>query len=512
MELYLNREKINHVRNILNTSITQEETMEMIVPDSSPDILRIISVDTTVLVRGKEADAGRVSVSGVALATVIYAPEGTDGVRKINAEIPFTISAAESEITHLSKVIARVSPVSSDASIVNPRKFVLRADIRAELSCYNDDELSVTSDVELPGDSGIELLREGCDICLPVDVREKSFVISDEMTLPNSSPEIGELLRTRVTVTTEEAKVVGNKVIFRGHTNIAMLYSPAGGGELHNADLQSEFSQIMELENISEECQFDMVLILTGVYIDPGNADYSDGRSVSCELHVVAQCVAVERKTISFISDIYSTKYDIMKSPQELEFEHKEPAAKFSSMFRDTLETPGDVERVIAVSAETGTAETEDGTLKAPIYVKCIYLGGDGRVLSISSRFMAESPWAGAAGDNSSTHAISASVGSEVYGAAAGGGIELRIPVDFTVSETVIIRVSHLDEISYDEESAIDTSKMPSLMISKAFRGDTLWKLAKKHHSTAELILSANDLASEEDIIEGQMLIVPKKR
>jgi LysM repeat protein len=53
---------------------------------------------------------------------------------------------------------------------------------------------------------------------------------------------------------------------------------------------------------------------------------------------------------------------------------------------------------------------------------------------------------------------------------------------------------------------------MPSLMISKTSKGDTLWKLAKKHHSTATLILAANGLENEEEIREGQMLIVPKKR
>ncbi|MCL2402558.1 MAG: DUF3794 domain-containing protein, partial [Oscillospiraceae bacterium] len=291
MELYLNREKISHVRNILNTRLTQEETMEMIVPDALPDILRIVCVDTTVLIRSKDADAGRVSVSGIAAMTVVYAPEGVGGVRKIDAEIPFTIAVAESEIIPESSVIARVSAVTADASVVNPRKFVLRVDLCAELSCYNDDELSISADVDLDGDGGIELLRESQEVCIPINVREKSFVISDELTLPNGSPEIEDILSTNTTVTAEEAKIVGNKLIFRGNTNISLLYSPEDGDELCSVMLTSEFSQIMELENVSEDCDFEIVLMLTGAYIESGGMDSSDGRMVSMELHAVAQCV-----------------------------------------------------------------------------------------------------------------------------------------------------------------------------------------------------------------------------
>ena len=513
MELHLSHERIDHVRSVLNTSVIQEETMEMIVPDALPDILRIICADATVLVRSKDTDAGRVSVSGIAAATVIYAPDGAGGVRRIGIDIPFTISAAESEITPASKVTARVSAVNADASMINPRKFAVRVSLCAELACYNDAELSVCSDVEPNEEAGIEILKESLAVRIPVDVREKPFVISDELAIPNSSPQIGEILRSRAAVTAEEARVVGNKVIFRGNAVISLLYSPADGGELCGAELASEFSQIMEFANISEECEFELVLMLTGSYIEAGGMEVSDGRQIRAELHVVAQCVAIEKKVIPFVGDVYSTRFNLTQNASELAFENKDSAISVSSVFRGTLETEDDVSRVISVSAVAGAVESaaENGvmTMKAPLFVKCIYTDGGGRIQSASGRFEVE-----ATGDarGGCKYTINASCGREVYGVSSGNGIELRLPVDFIIMGTAPVRVSPVSEISYDEDTALDTSKIPSIMISKTVNGDTLWKLAKRHRSTTELILSANGLENEEDVAAGQMLIVPKKR
>ena len=109
MDIYLNKEKINYVKNVLSTSLPHEETMEMIVPDALPDILRIVDTDAVVYLRSKSTDSGRVSVSGVAAATIIFAPDGESGVRKMDLEIPFTTSANDGEITQNTRVTASVS-------------------------------------------------------------------------------------------------------------------------------------------------------------------------------------------------------------------------------------------------------------------------------------------------------------------------------------------------------------------------------------------------------------------
>ena len=514
MDLYLSHEKIRLAKNVLTTSLTQEETIEMIVPDALPDILRVIDTDATLLVRSKDTDAGRVSVSGVAAVTVLYCPEDAPGVRKMTVEIPFTVAAADSEVLQTSKVVSRVSLISADAVIVNPRKFIARIDILAEISCYNDVELAFCADIDAAADSGIELLHDSFMVNSPVDVKEKSFVISDNVSLPGTAPAIGELLKTRVRLMADEAKVVGNKVIFRGRTNFSLLYNSDDADELCSADLSSEFSQIMELETMSGDGEFDIVLMLTGAYFQSDNMDGSDNRTLNAELHVVAQCVAAEMKSVSYISDAYSTKFELTHEAEMLEIESKSGATRQSAVIRGTLETDSGIARIVSIDASPGIVEYaiegSDIAVRCSIYVNCVYECDDGQIMAISGRFEADST----IDEYSKNHkyAVTAECTGEIYGTVAGNGIELRVPVDFVITESVADSINPISAMSYDDAATLDTSKLPSLMISRVGGEDTLWRLAKRHYSTTELILSANGLEDENDISSQQMLIIPKKR
>ena len=62
MDIYLNKEKLSFVKNVLSTCLAQEETMEMIVPDAMPDILRIVDTDAAVFLRSKSSDNGRATI------------------------------------------------------------------------------------------------------------------------------------------------------------------------------------------------------------------------------------------------------------------------------------------------------------------------------------------------------------------------------------------------------------------------------------------------------------------
>lgn len=513
MEINLNKEKINYIKSVLTTSLPHEETMEMIVPDAMPDILRIVDTDATVFLRGKSTDNGRVSVSGVIAATVIYCPEGESGVRKLELEIPFSATAGDSEITQNTRVTASVAVSSADASMINPRKIILRVDLLMDIACYNDADLMISSGIDEDNEAGIELQTDNCDISTTTGVKEKTFVISDELSVPGSNPPIGEILKYRVMIVPEDTKVVGSKLILRGNAHIAVLYSPSGGGDMTKADFTTEFSQIIELDNAAGDSSFNISLMLTNAYFDAEQSPHNpEGRMLVMELHAVAQCVAAEKRRILYISDIYSTKYQLEQSTQDLMFDSRSNI-RANAVFHGVLETPSPVSRVISLNVHTGavahTAQMGNMAMTTPLYVNAMYMSDDGRILSSTRQYEVEAN--SEVGVNSKCSAA-ASCGKDVYGVAVGNGIELRIPVDFNITETNQKQMKSLAGLSYDETAPIDNSKSPTLIVYRTSAGDSLWKLAKKHNSTAKLILSANGLEKEENVGEGQLLIIPKKR
>ncbi len=512
MDIYLNKEKINHVKSVLNTSIASEETMEMIVPDALPDILRIVDADATVFLRSKSTDPGRVTVTGVAAATVIYSGENESGVYKLDLEIPFTAVSSDSEIQPSTRVTADVSVTMADAAMINPRKIIVRVNLMTNVSCFNESELSVASGMDEDNDAEIELLTDANEIETTTGVKEKTFVISDELSVPSANPPIGEILKYKVNLVPEDTKVVGSKMILRGTAYVSLLYKTPEDNELSRSEFNTEFSQILELDGASGECDSTFILMLTNAYFDADpSAQNTDGRTIIMEVHAVAQCVLTEKKTMSYISDMYSTKYKLEPATEDYVFDGRKRLTA-NSVFHGMLETPMNVSHVIAINVHPGpvTMSQQDGglMLTCPLTVTAMYAGDDGSIQSATHQFEAE---ANVETDENVQGSATANSGKDVYGVASGGGIELRIPVEFDVMQVTSKPIRTLTGLSYDETDPVDYSKAPSLVVYRAGQGDTLWNLAKKNRSTARLILEANGLEHEADVA-GQLLIIPKKR
>ena len=75
MELELERIGWSGYEAALETTVCQEETLESIVPDACPDVLRICDTEGTVCLRDKTLQEGRVTISGPVRAALLYLPE-----------------------------------------------------------------------------------------------------------------------------------------------------------------------------------------------------------------------------------------------------------------------------------------------------------------------------------------------------------------------------------------------------------------------------------------------------
>ena len=75
MELELQRENISSYNLVLSTTVCQEETLETIVPDACPDILRILDTRAQACLTSKQVREGLVTVTGLVRTSVLYRPE-----------------------------------------------------------------------------------------------------------------------------------------------------------------------------------------------------------------------------------------------------------------------------------------------------------------------------------------------------------------------------------------------------------------------------------------------------
>jgi len=227
------------------------------------------------------------------------------------------------------------------------------------------------------------------------------------------------------------------------------------------------------------------------------------------ELHAVAQCVASEKKTVSYIADMYSTKYPLYPEVEQYAFDTR-THSKATAVYHNILKTQKPASRVLAMNVHTGPVEKkpDDNAVKCPLNINAVYLTEDGEIMSSNQHAEVEANTE--LHDNAKFTAL-AKCGKDVFSAVVSDGIDVRIPVEINVTEVTENNVNMLSGLSYDENAPLDNSKFPSLVVARPNNQDSLWHMAKKYRSTPNLILAANELEGEEDIAPGQLLIIPKK-
>lgn len=508
MELELERTEWNGYDTILDTTVCREETLEAIVPDACPDILRICNVEGTVCLAGKEAQEGRVELSGTVQAVLLYLPDGAEGMRRMEVSLPFTCMADAAAIIPSCQVVAIPRIQEADARLLNPRKVLVRVSLAADVQVFCPAVQQICGGVTDWEQNGVEQLSEHYDTYVTVCVQEKAFTFSDDLTLSGGKPEAEELLKSRAYVRCNEAKVIGNKLIFKGDTQLQLLCR-AEDGTLFTSEFELPFSQIMEVSGAGEDagCQVQVVLTDLDCTMDGG-----DGRTFSVALGLLAQAAVREERGLEMLTDAYSTLYPLTAEHKNYALNHLMDQGEKEITVREMLETGALLREVSDAYACMGPlTQNREGdrlTLTAQVNVTALYRTDEGeagtltRPLQVSCSL--ELP------EQAQCHCRCFCT-APVFAAAAAGGLEVRFPVCFQYTALSARTVAGISGIAMDETAPLDHTQRPSIVLRMVEAGERLWDIAKSYGTTAGDIAQANGL-DEELSVGGRLLLIPRKR
>lgn len=135
MELVFQEKQLDYLGRVLDQTVTQELTAEVIVPDSCADADRVVDAFGTLLVRAEECTAGSASVSGEVQAGILFVTE--DGrLERLETVIPFSARRGwEGEQSDCRlQCVCRLCSV--DARLVHSRKLLVRVGVSCTLTVY----------------------------------------------------------------------------------------------------------------------------------------------------------------------------------------------------------------------------------------------------------------------------------------------------------------------------------------------------------------------------------------
>lgn len=425
---------------------------------------------------------------------MLYAPEEGTQVRCIESWIPFQMRWDISETVPEGALRVALAPRFVDARSVSARKILVRAGISAMVQALSPREVEICSPEQIP--EGMELLQNTYPIRLPQEAGEKSFLLEEDLTLPDSTPEPEKLLYYCLHPKVSDRKVLGNKLVFRGTGILHVLYL-SEEGQLFSWDFELPFSQYAELEkSYSQEAQADVMADTTGVELE---LDPEGQLHLKCSL--VGQYVVDDLHMLKLTEDGYfpgremTVRRENLQLPTILE--------TVQEIHRGDLTVPGDAALVADVQflpefprlrrTGNGAALQLSGTLQL------LYYGEDRSLHGMSTRWEGQHTVLSDADCQIAVQLLGAKAEIDPAGSAA----KLEIPLGMTVtggSGMPMVTGADLGQPRQPDP------QRPSLILQRSGE-QGLWDIAKQCDSTMESIRKVNHL--EGDPVPGQLLLIP---
>lgn len=485
----------------------REFRAETVIPDYAPDISRIVESSAAFYIHQQERSDDRITISGTAKINTLYMAEEDAGLKRFEYVIPIEQSFGRTE--EAETVFVETSVCRIEVRALNPRKLSSQIGLLFVRHTYTPAECALCCDVEKEESYGIQTLKESKTVSFIKALREKEFVFEEELTLSAAKEPIAELLRTGQTLCLDECKILGSKVMVKGSADLSILYLTESGC-LQQLSTQLPFSQIIDgCESEAELCVNGKLRLRDAEYclLREGGAA---PRGIAVKLFADAFAVICEKRTVECISDLYSTSHrlDCESAPGVSMSDGKTFLQEEN--IRESIEVGAEIDSLLAAEvllSPTNFLQTAaQKNLRIPYTAKVLYCTNSGSPYCVERQGEADVTL-----PPLESVEVSRMEGKQISALPTAGGIELRFTLALTLEERKNAPVSVLTRLTAAEDR-LENVKAPSVVLRRKNPGQSLWSLAKEYRTTQADILSANSACEESQLLDGQMLLIPKKR
>lgn len=497
MEMQFEKIPVTYLRKLTDQSQSQEQTLEVRLPDSMPDIGRVLGAWGQVIVRGKEWNRDDMSVSCGVMAWVLYAPEEEEGVRSVEAWIPFTMKWDLPESQYDGKISVSCLLRSLDARSTSARKLIVRATLDAMGEAWESQQVFVAAPNEVPED--VMIRKESYPVLLPQEAGEKAFLMEDEIPMPATAPKPERILSYSLQPEILDKKVMADKIVFRGNGLLHILYR-GEDGKLHTFNYDIPFSQYAELSGEYDgEPTVTLCPCVTSLDVTLG-----ENGELQLKAGILGQYLLYDRTMIATAVDAYSLKRSVTLMQETLQL----PSVldQTAQILHAEQFLQGDVQQIIDAAFYPGYGQTEhceqSMRVAVPGLFQILYYNADGEICNGVAHW--EGNWNIDAAEDSKVDVQIHPMGR--WSAVAGvDGVGLRGDILLQVTTTSGRGIGMLAGLELGELKKPDPNR-PSLILCKKGK-DSLWDIAKRTGSEVEAILTANHLQEEPE--DERVLLIP---
>lgn len=500
MDLCFREQIMNFLSETQSEPIYHEEVCELAVPESMPEVSRIVNCFGQVCIHDKQVSGATVTVSGTANVSVLYLSDETETVQKIEKQISFSLKKEFSELEQTEYVSVHSWQRRTDAKMLGSRRILIRAEIGSKFTAYRTQEMKLSIPQDEP--KTVQLLKNTYEMILPAFCAEKEFRISEEATLPDNAVGIDTIMYSDVKLRIGETKAVGDKAVFKADILLHLLYRTATG-TLHCFDTELPFSQYVELNGETENGDVKILAELLTCEVETDAQD--DSKRLLVNLNVLAQAVVYNKQSVDLVEDAYCTRGIITPKWQDIMLKAKLDSQ--TVMVSGEMNVAASTQKVIDVIAcpDSPILRRDDRNIKCiiPINTSVTYMDNDGTIRSHESKgeLLYESVL-----DENVLCCLHAAIYEQPIALASYDTVTVRISAQLKIESFMGDRL-HTIQSARVEQRERSTFDGPSLIARKIGK-ESVWDIAKRCGSTVDAICEANGLTAGV-AQEGTVLLIP---
>lgn len=488
---------------------------EYLVPDTHPDVSKILMVEAKPVITSKEVLQERVYLEGQIEYNVIYLAREEEGMGThtvaYNDKFSNYIDVAGAEHKMICDAECEVEHIN--VNIINERKINLEGVLSTRCNVYKKEEFDYVKDIESSGDVEMKKKVEVFDkvICNKnVDMIAKSHI-----QVSMDKPQIGKVIKCDVMPHKKEIKLSEDKAQLCCFCKIDIVYKAADSRELIALEDDMFISREEEIEGITNDMIAFGDFRVIGTDCSVGEDDLGEARVIDVESLIDGSVKIVSKESVDVIEDAYSPSrhMELSKKKVDMTLMHGQGANEI--IVKDNVE-PAKAEcepiQIINCSGKVVSLEKKivdnkvlmDGIVKVNVIYKC----SDNEMLI--NKIDADIPFTTSVDIQDAKPDMKSMVKAWLENIQAS--IEahtIAIKAIISTYAKVFSFVKKECVCGVEEKEGEKFGKKASITIYAVQKGDSLWDLAKKFSTTTAELLKINNLDGPESICQNQKLIIP---
>ena len=490
---------------------------DIIVPESNPDIGRILDVAGRISINSKEVIQDKVMVEGAVIYNILYLAENDDRhIASMEVDTSFTnyidITGVQPKMT--SKIFVELEHI--DCDIINSRKLNVRSVMDVRMKVFDLVQLDVVDGFS--GDCHVEALREPIALSYESGQGEAQTIIRESLELSDNMPTIVEILRKDINIRDIDSKTADNKVVVNGTMDIGFLYLCEDTDyPIHYFDEEIEFAHVVDIAGAYQNMDCKSDIRIEDLYLAPKEDLGGDLRLVEVEALMFIEASTIERQHRDILVDAYMPDGALAIEVESVVIAEFRGDGQSQTAIKELVVLPESMPRcdtVLYLSAESSMTDQQiyEGkvVVEGVLSVNILYQSKDsgGGIVSFkqdvpfSQEIPVEDLHIGM--DCESNIRIERTS----FSLLAPDEIEVKIILDAKAEVFEEIKINAIIGL---EEGELSSRQQSGIFVYFIRPGDNLWSIAKRYNTTIENILKFNALPEDGELEVGSRIVVYKK-